>query len=564
MLLTIVLGMIGAAALRERAPELPNNMVISFDTADGLSEKESYGGFMQYFEQEPELSTREIVTAIREAAYDPRVSALVMRVDTFHLGLARLQELREAVLFFREFGKHTYAFADTFGFEGSGDNGYYLASAFDEIWLQPSGDWGVSGIAVEMPFLRGLLDKLGIVPNFSTREEYKSAMSFLTDKGFKPADREAMRDLVENILEQKLTAIGIDRDIPYNELRGWIDESPLSAEQAKTRNLVNTLGYTTQLREKIKQDAGHDAEFLSLADYSYNIEKAKGPTVAVIYATGAIMRGKDEGGAFEIDHNAHSEDLARALRGAAQDDDIAAIMLRVDSPGGSYVASDTVWNAVMEAKKKKPVYAVMGDVAASGGYYIAMGADRIFAMPGTLTGSIGVVAGKISVNPLAQKLDVNIDKIQIGENADMWSPASDFSPAAKAKLEQWLDRTYADFLSKVSLSRDLPPDEVRAAAKGRVWTGAQAYELGLIDGIGGWMEAEDDLRLELSLSDDQELHFELYPKPKHRYEEILEYLASYGVMLRSQPVFGTQIGRALLSLSSMDGSVQARAPYWLY
>ena len=543
--------------------QLPGRMIITFDVADGVGENEGSARLIDFWNGNS-ISTRKAVLAIRAAAGDDRVDAIAMRVDNVPIGLAKIQELREAIMDFRASGKKAYAYADTFGIEGSADNAYYLAAAFDEIWMQPSGDWGVVGISMQMPFLRGLLDKIGVQPIFAAREEYKSAMSFLTEYQMTAADKSAMQQLADDVFGQKISAIAKDRGIDPEKIRQMVDESPISSGQALAANVIDTAGYATQLLQKLNNKYGKDAELVHLADYAATITPEKSdPRVAVIYAVGEVQRGSHENsGSHGLDDTFYADDVAWALRQAAEDKDIKAIVIRIDSPGGSYIASDTVWDAVMNAKKSgKPVIAVMGDVAASGGYFVAMAADKIYAMPATLTGSIGVIAGKVSVDELAKKLGVTFDGVKVGNNADMWAFTQDFSPSGRKKLEEFLDRSYADFLQKAAMGRGMTVEQMRAAAKGRVWTGQQAKELGLIDGIGGWVEAESDLRKRLGLSPAQEIAFEPYPKPKPAFEELVDKLSRYSAMAddnyeaRISPML---MAKFLARSMGMDGSVQAR------
>ncbi len=547
------------------AYELPKNIILSYDLADGLSERESIDGLSGFLESAP-LSTRQAFQALRIAAEDPRVSAVVMRVDTVNMGLARVQELRESIRHLRDLGKKTYAYADTFGFESSGDNAYYLATAFDEIWMQPSGDWGLFGVLIQTPFMRELLDKIGIKPIFSAREEYKNAFSFLTEKTYQNAEKESLKKLIDGIFDQKLDAIADDRKMPVGDLRQLSDQSPLSAGAALAKNLIDSAGYAPQLRNKILAVSGEGAAFVHLADYAESVAlPADGVKVALIYGDGEIIRGKKTSGDhFKLSENIFADDMAQSLYAAAKDPDIKALIVRIDSPGGSYLASDTVWNAIQEAKKSgKPVYAVMGDTAASGGYFIAMAADKIFASPGTITGSIGILGGKISVDELARKLGINIEKIATSKNADMWSMASDFSAEARQKLEEFLDRSYDDFIKKVALARNLPLETARNAAKGRVWSGQQALELGLIDSIGGWADAEQTLAETLDLKDRQTIEFVVYPKALPPVEEFLRQLSGIagGIEADSHLSIATLLGGLVASFdgaNARNATIQSR------
>jgi protease-4 len=527
-LMIIGIAIVGFSWERQSKIELPQHMILQFDLADGFVESESQTTIWQKFLKNENLPLRPALDAIRAAATDADVDAIVMRVDTHNLGPAQAGELRDAILDFRASGKKAYAFADTFGLEGTGSSSYYIASAFDEIWMQPSGDWGFAGISLEVPFVRGFLDKIGVKPAFGAREEYKDAMNFLSEKSFTAPEREALTSLGESLLNQRLQAISDARGIDLATLRGYMNEAPLFSGRALSYDLIDSLGYWPQLRDLIMKHSRKDAEWVHLADYATTIYPEKGAEIAVIYGVGEVMRGHEEGaGRFGARNHFYADDTVAALREAEKDSHIKAILLRIDSPGGSYVASDTIWQAVMEARAKKPVIALMGNVAASGGYFAAAAANRIVAAPSTITGSVGVIAGKIVADELLDKLGVNVGRIQIGDNADMWSPTHDFTPAGRKKLEEFLDHIYFDFLQKVAYSRHMPLDQVRAAAKGRAWTGEQALKTGLIDTLGGWEEAKDELRMALNLAEGAPLNFEVFPQHKASFQDLFGLMTEF-------------------------------------
>ncbi|TAH33581.1 MAG: signal peptide peptidase SppA [Alphaproteobacteria bacterium] len=543
---------------------LPDRMILSFDVGEGLSGNENHDPLARLFGKS-DISLRQAIETIRAAASDPGVQAIVMRVDNVNIGIAKTQELRNAITFFRDSGKKTYAFADTFGFEASGDNAYYLASAFDQVWMQPSGDWGLFGISIEIPFLRGFLDKIGIKPIVKAREEYKNAFSFATNTEFGEAEKQAMQSMADSIHSQRVNDIAENRDIGPDHLATLIDQSPMPAKQALEQHLLDKVGYITDIRAHLKSEYGQKTEFVHIGDYAAFLEpQAQDPIVAVIYADGEIMRGdKDPKDQWRPDGGVYSSDIVRTLFDLSTDKNIKAVVLAINSPGGSYLASDTIWNSVQNLKATgKPVYAVMDNVAASGGYYIAMAADKIYAMPGTLTGSIGVIAGKISLAEAAEKLGIHFDKVQAGNNADLWSPARDFSPEAEKKLDEFLDRSYHDFVQKAANARNMPFDKMRDAARGRVWTGEQALDLGLIDSTGGWEQLEADLRESLKLKDNQEIAFTVYPKPKSAYEELMEKFNSYSSAVEAQMNVLAPIS-AIFNPSEQQGRIQSRMDWIL-
>ena len=436
----------------------------------------------------------DVLDGLRRARSDQRVKALVVKVGGRPIGLATVQEIRRAVEEFGDAGKLTVAWAETFGEFSAGNLPYYLATAFDTVFLQPSGDLGLTGIAMERLFLRGALDHLGVDVQVAKRHEYKSAAEQLTERSFSGPAREATERLAESVVGQLTEAISERRRIDPAEVRKLIDRGPFLAEQAHQAGLVDELGYRDEVYARVRKQAGQDALFLHLARYQRSralaerarrLPNPKQRHVALIYATGPIRRGRSgrglmSGGAMG------SDTISAALRAAADDGGARAIVLRVNSPGGSYVASDTIWREVVRARNAgKPVVVSMGDVAASGGYYISMGADAIVAQPGTVTGSIGVLSGKPVLGGLLGRAGVTTDSVTEGAHSGMFATTHPFSEEEWALVNDWLDHIYADFTGKVAAGRRMSADRVHDLARGRVWTGADALANGLVDEIGG-------------------------------------------------------------------------------
>lgn len=527
-LLLLLLGGIAAwQGWRHIEPALPDNMVLGLDLRNGLAESEYPSPWQEFF-GDSEISTRQAVMAIFDAAIDDRVQGLLLRVDSSPLGLAQAQELRQAMLYFRSFDKKIHVFADSFGIEAQSPNAYVVAAAADEIWMQPSGDWAMLGFLWQVPYLQPLLARLGIKAEFLTREEYKSAMHSFTQTGMSAAEKSAIREFGENILDQKKSMLIADRNLDAATAGTLMEQSPLLAEQAAKIGLVTRLGYVGEWRQNWQTLYGPDTVLVPLGDYALSPPPAGAAQVAVITINGVIERGQAEREDYwQSGDAAFAEDIVRAIRDAAEDTEIRAIILRINSPGGSYIASDSIWFAVQQAKSKKPVYAVMGDVAASGGYFAAMGADKIFASPGTITGSIGVVIGKFSLAGSMEKLGIRKDGVQLGAQADLWSPLADFSPQGRAKIEEFLDKSYQDFLTKAASGRGMDVTEIRNLSKGRIWTGEQAAALNLIDGTGGWLEAEDNLYPALNLADDDSIDYIAFPRGQDPWTEILMGLGGW-------------------------------------
>jgi protease IV len=438
-----------------------------------------------------QLTLRDAVDALARAGDDARVKGVVARVGAGTLGTAATQELRDAIAAFRGKGKFALAYAESFGELGSGTRAYYLAAAFDELWLQPFGDVGLTGLRIEMPFFRGLLDKVGVAARFDHRSEYKTAMNMFTETKMTPPHREETEGLLHSAYDQVIDGIATGRKLDAGAVRQLVDEGPFDDKAALDAHLVDHLGYREDVVAAARVRAGENATLVPLSDYLHGAGRPhqSGPVIAVIYADGLIVRGDSSSPVGGADITA-ADTVARAFRMAAEDSSVRAILFRIDSPGGSATASETIWHAVERAREaKKPIIVSMGDVAGSGGYYIAVPADQIVAEPATLTGSIGVVAGKFVIDDLSEKLGVSWDAAQLGQHADMFSSIEDFSPVEHAHFEHMLDTVYAGFKERVGAGRKLGAEAVEDVAKGRVWTGEQAKERGLVDALGGFETA---------------------------------------------------------------------------
>jgi protease IV len=465
----------------------------------------------------------DVLDGLRRARDDDRVAVLLVRLGGKGVGLAAVQEVRRAVTEFAEAGKATVAWAESFGEFSASNVQYYLATAFEKIWLQPSGDLGLTGIAVERVFLRGLLDKFEAEFEVAKRHEYKSAAEQLTERHFSAPAREETERLAESVTEQLVQAIAERRGLSREKVSELIDAGPLLAARAQAEGLVDQLGYRDEVYAEARKLAGADAAVQYLGRYQRakvlaerarrtvsTLPGAPEPGIALIYATGPIRRGRSGRGPVS-GHSMGSDTIAAAIRGAVRDEQIRAIVLRVNSPGGSYVASDTIWREVVRARAGgTPVVVSMGDVAASGGYYISMAADEIVAQPGTITGSIGVLTGKPVLGKTLGRAGLTSDLIQRGAHAAMYSQLRPFSPDEWALVNDWLDHIYADFTGKVASGRGMTVEQVDQVARGRVWTGADALARGLVDELGGMDRAAVIARRRAGLPPTAELR--IYPR----------------------------------------------------
>ncbi len=471
------------------------------------------------------LSLRDIVETLQKAATDDRVKGLVAKIGESNMRLAQVQEIRDAVIAFRKSAKPAIAYAETFGEFGPGNASYYLATAFDAIYLQPSGDLGLTGLIYEQPFIRGTLDKLGIVPRIDGRKEYKTFRYMFTERRYIAPHREAITGVMDSQFSQIVKGIAEARKLSEDEVRSLINKGPFIGQETIDAKLVDALAYRDEVYDRIKEKTGVKDDFLSLAAYRRRAggPNEKGTTIALIYGVGGIERGKSGYNAATGEIVMGSDTVAAAIRKAAEDDDVKAILFRIDSPGGSYVASDTIWREIVKAKKAgKPVIVSMGSVAGSGGYFVAMAADKIVAQPATITGSIGVFGGKMVTTGFWNKLGVTWDEVHTSKNGDAWTGAKDLTPAQRARMEAWLDRVYADFTAKVSQGRNLPIETVEKIAKGRIWTGEEGKRLGLVDELGGFPMALRLVRKAVKLADNAPLRLKVYPEKKTFFKLVSE------------------------------------------
>jgi len=464
----------------------------------------------------PRTTLRELVETIDRAALDASVVGLVARVGSGPSGLARAQEIRGAVERFRARKKFAWAWAETFGEGGNGTNGFYLASAFDQIWLQPSGDLWITGVALETPFFRGTLDKLGVLPQFGQRYEYKNAVNSYTEKELTPAHREALEKLKDSWYGQLVRGIAAGRKLTEDQVRGAIDRAPVLGTEAVKAGMIDGLAYRDEVVRKALAKAGATADLVSFRRYKARIGVPPGDgSVALVYGVGEVVRGRSVDSPFGGSATMGSDSVAAAFRSAVDDSSIRAIVFRVDSPGGSYVASDSIWREVARARERgKPVVVSMGDVAGSGGYFVAIGADKIVAQPGTITGSIGVFAGKFVLAGLFEKLGLSFGEVHSGEHALLWDTTREFTPSERERFDAWLDRIYADFTSKVAEGRKLPKERVLEIAKGRIWSGEDARGLGLVDELGGMETAVRIAKRAAHIPDATRVHLEVFPRPQ--------------------------------------------------
>lgn len=473
---------------------------------------------------------RDVTDALDRAASDGRVAGVVARLGAGGLGLATTQELRDAVARFRASGKPALAWADSFGGIVPGNGGYYLATAFDEVWLSPVGEVGLVGLSAEVPFLAGALEKLGVTPELEARHEHKTYKNLFTETGLTEPHREQLTAILRSQQAQLIAGVAAGRGLAPEKVSALLAEAPFPAERAKELGLVDRVGYRDEVLARVDERVGGEGKRLFPRPY---LERASrphetGPVVALIYASGTVQTSGTvsplTGGEVLA-----SDVVSRHLRAAVADDEVRAILLRVDSPGGSHIASDVLRREIERARAAgKPVVVSMGNVAGSGGYMIAMAADRIVAQPGTLTGSIGVVGGKLVPKELFDKLGITFEQIELAPRAGMASVARGFDEDERVAFEASLDRIYADFVAKAAAARGVAVAELEPYARGRVWTGAAAKERGLVDELGGVHAALGLVRELAGLAPDADVELRLLPRKREPVQALLAALDNRG------------------------------------
>lgn len=511
---------------------LPDSIVLEFNTADGIVEKLSDSP-LAWAANGDVVALPDLVRALDVAGRDPRVKGMVARVGSGQLGLAQVQEIRDAVLAFRRQGKFAVAFAETFGEAGDGNLHYYLATAFDSIYMQPSGDVGLTGVSLENPFLKQALDDIGVVAEMDRRAEYKSAMEMFTEAALTEPSRRNLQRLADSWVEQIAAGIAETRPgLDQERARALIDGGPYLAEQARQLGLVDNLSYWRAVDVEIDSRSGA-ADRVHVADYvaALPAPPADAPLIALIHGIGPVTLSTSEEDPLFGPVTMGSHTVADALRRAIDDPEVRAILFRVDSPGGSYVASDAIWAEVRRARGAgKPVIVSMGNVAGSGGYFVAAAAESIVAQPGTVTGSIGVFGGKFVLSGMWEKLGITWDGVHAGEHAVFNSPNHSYDEDGWARLRESLDRIYTDFTGKVAEGRNLPPARIDEVARGQIWSGADAKELGLVDETGGYAIAIARARAAAGIGPDEAVRIEPYPKARRSLSAVLRDLLGRGLI----------------------------------
>ena len=485
---------------------------------EGPTVERGGGGVLGIFNSH-QTSLNLVRWAINRGAKDPRIVGLEIKVIDPQMELAQAQEITALIKSFRSHGKWTSAYIETAGESDPGNLSYIVASAADEVSLMPQGELNLVGVGVREIFARGTLDWLGITPNFESMGQYKSAANMFTNKDFTPAQKQEDDELVGSMYDQIVAATAAERKLTPDTVKTLIDQAPLDAQTGLKAHLVDRLEYEDQFDDRVKYHGGSEHKIVDYSNYArtilFSTIRGAGNQIAVIYGDGAIQRGSEGINPFSAPGSAAmtSDDMVEAFKSAREDDDVRGVIFRVNSPGGSVIASELIRRQVELTARKKPVVVSMSGFAASGGYWVSTPAARIFAEPGTITGSIGVLGGKFNVSPATQKIFANTAAVTRGANVEMFDMWTDFTPAqSKMFHDQILGDTYAYFLKLVAQSRHFSVEQADAVAQGRVWTGEQALKNKLIDSLGSFDDAMAATKALARLAPDQPVGIVEYPE----------------------------------------------------
>ena len=517
----VILALIGAAMIggvisSATAPEEQGeSMVLTLDMRNGLDDQAPASGPEAIFGEA--VGFTDVILRLDAAATDDRVKGLVIRTSEMGVGFSRAEEYGDAFAKFRENGK--FILAHSQGIYGSA-SAYQAVAGADEIWLQPASELIASGLSFETLFLKGLFDNLSITPDFVALYEYKNAVNTYQETDYTEAHRLAMTELGDSIWTSSIDAIAAQRGIDAAAVRQVLESGPLSTAAAVEAGLVDEIGWPQDVENAALEQAGDGSVLQSIMAYIPPAAPFQAPAIAIVGGEGPILTG-ESGGSFFSEGNAFASDtISAALLSAAEDESVSAIVFRVDSPGGSPTASDQIWHTIehIQTQIEKPVIVSMGSVAASGGYYVSAGADWIIANPSTITGSIGIFGGKFGIEDALGRIGINAERITFGgEFTGAFSSTAPFTDEQRAQIRTWLQRGYDRFIGLVAEGRDMSVDAVDQRARGRVWSGRDALQMGLGDELGNFMAAIAKAKELAEIESETEVRFIRYPQPENNF-----------------------------------------------
>jgi len=513
------------SSFMESAPPISRDSYLELNIYGEIPERSYSDPFSRIFTSEPP-SMEGLLDCINKAAIDPKIKGIVLRPLGSSIGWGKIEELRDALFQFQETGKPVYVYL-----EMAGNRDYYLSLTGDMIFGSPTGMLMINGLLGGSYFIKGTFDKIGVEADFIAHGKYKNAPDIFTRSDMSPAQREVINSILDDYFGRYVKSIGEERDLDQETVRKLINRGMYTISDAVEKGLADTVMYFNEFKDYLKKMNGRSPRFVSYGRYKkipmskLGIKAHK--TIAIIYCSGTIVSGV--GDDMSDDGMIISDGMANTIREVANDNNIKGIVLRVDSPGGSGIASDIIWQEVFEARKKKPVIVSVSDMAASGGYYISVSADSIVCEPSSIIGSIGVFAGKFSLKDLYKKLGINKVEIPRGENSDIFSEHDKFSDEQRTLIKQGIDEFYRIFVDKVAEGRVMTDEEVDAIGQGRVWTGDQAVKNGLVDKIGGIKTAINMVKKMCGIPEGQAVYVRRLPRQK----SLLDRLLSDGLSVKN-------------------------------
>ncbi len=549
-----------SGAFSDKEVKVTENSVLTLTFKNKIADRSSVKPDLSTMKIKKTLSLKEVTDAIKKAKDDDKIKGIYLDLSILNVGIASVEEIRNTLKDFKTSGKFIIAHSDFYTHKS-----YYLASVADKIYLTPSGVVQFSGLSAQLMFFKSLLENIGVEPEIIRHGKYKSAVEPFMSDNMSDANKEQTQKYLSSIWNSILTGIHNQRNISYEDLNKYADElSVTGSETAKKFNFVDDLKYEDQIIKELKEKTGihpdDELNKISLSDYINSgkdfeeLLKPKKENIAIIYAEGEIVDGEG------TDEQIGSESLAKIIRKAREDESVKAIVLRINSPGGSALASEVIWRETVLAEQAKPLIVSMGDVAASGGYYIACQADTIVAEPNTITGSIGVFGLLFNAKKLLKNVGITINTVNTNTYSDMGNPGRKMTDYEHGKILQSVEEIYSTFITHVGEGRNLPTDSVDAIGQGRVWSGEDALNIGLVDILGGLQTAVDIAADKAHL---QTYGIKYYPE-KDKLSLILENMLSN---TKSSLIEG-ELGEAypyyenLKKIKTISG-VQARIPYFI-
>ncbi|MAE85399.1 MAG: signal peptide peptidase SppA [Flammeovirgaceae bacterium] len=552
--IVLLVGIIGAASSAEDIPEVKSNTVLHLNLGGVVVEKAVDDPFEEVFANGPkQISLLDLISAIDAAKNDDRIKGIYLEPQYLQAGYSSLQEIRDAILDFKSSGKFVHAYGE---YISEGD--YYLVSTADSIYLNPEGSLEFNGLTAGVTFFKGLFEKLDIEPQIFRVGEFKSFIEPFVRKSMSEENRLQLTELITSVHSTYLENVSEVRGIPVEILKGISDQMKVRfPEDAADLGLVSKVAYEDEMIDLLKREVGlQTSDDLTLMTYSKYMKTTSSgyssSKVAVIVANGDIVMGSADG-------VIGGDQFAREIRKARENDAVKAIVLRVNSPGGSLTASDIIWREIMLTKGVKPIIASMSDVAASGGYFISMPCDTIVAQPNTITGSIGIFGMMFNIEGfLENKLGITNESVNTGEFSDIMTISRPLTEYEKAIIQSQVEDGYKTFTTKAAEGRNMDVEQLKKYAGGRVWSGTQAYERGLVDVLGSYETAVAIAAEKAGISDDFAVRY--YPEQKPFLEKILDDLNEVKVSIFAPEVdVMTPYLEKIQTLERMRG-IQARLP----